>query len=118
MVSIGPNPTSPPAIRRPTGRRRRKTIGGRLDQDEVLLLWRALLRFRSGRNPLCAPQGSPPKSECPLCARCPRWSERDDRELSLDEDFEETERRQDAWPCSRIMGLLDPEVNWIGQRRR
>lgn len=49
---------------------------------------------------------------------CPRWSQGDDRKLSLEEDFEETERRQGSWPCSRVMALLDPEVNWIGQRRR
>ncbi len=97
--------------------RRPRTVGGRLAPDEVLLLWRTVLRFRSGRNPLCAARGTPPKSECPLYRACPRWSQGDDRKLALEEDFEETERRQKAWPCSRIMGLLDPEVNWIGERR-
>ncbi len=81
-----------------------------------MLLWRALLRLRSGREPLCAPRGSPPESECPLFARCPRWTEPVDRAPSLEEDFDEAERREESWPCSRIMRLLDPEVNWIGHK--
>lgn len=48
---------------------------------------------------------------------CPRWSEPDDRELKMDESFDETERRRSRWPCSRLLQLLDPETNWIGQRR-
>jgi hypothetical protein len=48
---------------------------------------------------------------------CPRWGEPDDRQLSLDESFEATERRRSSWPCSRLLDLLDPETNWLGQRR-
>jgi hypothetical protein len=36
--------------------------------------------------------------------------------LSFYEDFEEAERRRSAWPCSRLLNLLDAEVNWIGSR--
>ena len=99
-------------------KRRKRESGGRLGSDEVLLLWRALLRFRSGRQPPCAPRATPSDSDCPLAASCPRWNvQPDDHELTLEEDFDATERRQALWPCTRLMNLLDPDVDWIGRRR-
>jgi len=89
-----------------------------VSEDEVLTLWRALLRFRSGPRPGCAPSGKPPHSECPLFSACPRWQERDDLELSFQEDFEQTERRRAAWPCSRLLDLLDTEIDWVGHREQ
>ncbi len=92
----------------------RSAVGGRLSGDEVLLLWRALLRFRSGRDPTCARRGTPPVSSCPLYDACPRWrvpsSGRGELDAGGDDDAE-------SWPCSRLLDLLDPEVNWIGRRR-
>jgi hypothetical protein len=83
--------------------------------DEVLLLWRALRAFRSGGKPRCAPQGRPPRSECPLYDGCPRWhGQPDDRLASLEETLEETERRRAAWPCTRLADLLTPELTRIG----
>jgi hypothetical protein len=52
-----------------------------------------------------------------LFAACPRWEQADDQELSASEDFEATERRRASWPCSRLLDLLDPQVDWIGRRR-
>ena len=89
----------------------------RVSQDEVLALWRALLRFRSGHRPACAPVGKPARSDCPLFSSCPRWRDDDDRELSAEEDFEATEQRRATWPCSRVLDLLGVEVDWIGRRR-
>jgi hypothetical protein len=83
--------------------------------DEVLLLWRALSAFRTGANPACRPAGRPPRSQCPLFHRCPRWQEPDDRQLSLEETLEQTERRRAAWPCSRLLDLLGPETRRIGR---
>jgi hypothetical protein len=87
--------------------------------EEVLLLWRALGRFRAGRQPGCAPHGRPPQSDCPLYERCPRWhaadgSADDDWALSLEEDPETTARRRGAWPCSRLLDILGPETQTIG----
>ena len=87
-----------------------------VSEEEVLTLWRALLRFRSGSRPSCAPTGRPLRSECPLFSSCPRWQEPDDLELSFHEDFEEDERRRAAWPCSRLLDLLDTQVDWVGSR--
>jgi hypothetical protein len=84
-------------------------------EEEVLLLWRALSSFRSGKSPGCRPIGSPPRSACPLAARCPRWQGPDDRLLSLEETVEETERRRASWPCSRLLGLLGPDTQRIGR---
>ncbi len=86
----------------------------RVKEDEVLLLWRALLRFRSGKRPACAPRRTPPRSECPLFAGCDRWSGPDDYLLGLDEDSDETERRRARWPCSRLLDLLGPELTHLG----
>jgi hypothetical protein len=86
----------------------------RVDPDEVLLLWRALRGFRSGRRPACAPRGRPSRSECPLFAGCDRWTGPDDYQLSLDESIEQTERRRSRWPCSRLLDLLGPELTRIG----
>jgi len=86
-----------------------------VSDDEVLLLWRALSAFRSGASPACRPDGSPPRSQCPLLARCPRWRGPDDRLLSLEETIEETERRRAAWPCSRLLDLLGPETRRISR---
>ena len=44
----------------------------KVSDDEVLLLWRALMAYRSGPRPACRAQGKPPRSPCPLYARCPR----------------------------------------------
>jgi hypothetical protein len=87
---------------------------GRVNDDEVLLLWRALTKFRSGKRPACAPRGRPPQSSCPLFDRCPRWQQPDDYELSLEETVAETERRRAKWPCSRVLDLLGPETHNIG----
>jgi hypothetical protein len=87
----------------------------RVSDDEVLLLWRALRKFRSGSRPLCAPRGRPPVSGCPLFERCPRWhGQPDDTVASLTETLAETERRQASWPCSRLLDVLTPEVVRIG----
>jgi hypothetical protein len=83
-------------------------------ETEVLLCWRALRHFRSGRRPACAPRGRPPTSICPLFDACPRWhGQPDDYRAALDEDPEATERRRADWPCSRLLELLGPEVRHI-----
>lgn len=91
--------------------------GGRMAQvgeDEVLLLWRAVRAFRSGARPQCKPQGRPPRSDCPLEARCPRWrGGPDDRLAMLDETLAQTEARRAGWPCSRVLDLLSPGVTRI-----
>jgi hypothetical protein len=84
-----------------------------VDDDEVLLLWRALHAFRSGGRAPCAPRGNPSRSRCPLFAKCPRWSGPDDQRLAYDETVEETEARRSAWPCSRILDALGPDVRAI-----
>lgn len=81
---------------------------------EVLLLWRALRQFRSGKRPGCAPRGRPSSSACPFYAACGRWSEPDDYQLSLDETFDETVRRRAQWPCARLLELLGPDTSRIG----
>ncbi len=84
--------------------------------DEVLLLWRALTRFRTGPRPACAPHSSPARSDCPLYGQCPRWrGEPDDWQLSLEEDVATTERRRAAWPCSRLLDLLGPQTRTLGR---
>lgn len=90
------------------------TTMSRVEPDEVLLLWRAVSDFRSGRRPACAPRVGQP-NRCPLAGACPRWNQRDDFEASLDEDLEETERRRAEWPCSRLLDLLGPETVRIGR---
>lgn len=87
---------------------------GRVDPGEVLLLWRALSRYRSGARSECKPRGRPPRSDCPLFERCPRWTQPDDRDLTLYETFDETERRRAEWPCSRVLDLLGPDLRSIG----
>jgi hypothetical protein len=87
----------------------------RVSENEVLLLWRALRAFRSGAKPLCAPQGRPVRSVCPLQESCPRWSgQPDDRLASMEETAEQTERRRSTWPCSRLLDLLSPDLTRIG----
>lgn len=100
----------------PSKASRRRQSGSALSESDVLMMFRALHRFRAGRTPLCAAKGNPPRSECPLFAKCPRWQNEDDHELSLNEDFDTTEKRRSAWPCSRVLSLLEPDVNWIGSR--
>ena len=87
----------------------------RLGDDEVLLLWRALRAFRSGRKPPCRPHGRPEGSDCPLCDRCPRWQgQPDDWAASLEQTADETERRRASWRCSRLLDLLFPELTRLG----
>ncbi len=88
---------------------------GRVSEDEVLLLWRALSAFRSGPSPECAPRGRGGRSACPLARACPRWAEPDDYRSSLEEDPASTERRRARWPCSRLLDLLGPETTRIGR---
>ena len=85
-----------------------------VNELEVLLLWRALRRFRSGKSAACAPRGKPLRSECPLFDACDRWSGPDDYALSLEEDSESTERRRASWPCSRLLQLLGPDLHRLG----
>jgi hypothetical protein len=83
----------------------------RVSEDEVLLLWRALRAFRSGARPGCAPRRGASESNCPLYGCCPRWhGQPDDRAATLAETAAQTERRQGAWPCSKLLGLLGPDV--------
>lgn len=86
----------------------------RVDEDEVLLLYRALRTFRAGRNPACAPRGRPRRSECPLYGSCGRWAQPDDEGLSREETLERTEARRATWPCSRVLDALAPGVTRIG----
>ncbi len=87
----------------------------RVTEDEVLLLWRALRKFRSGARPRCAPHDRSAVSGCPLYRCCPRWQgQPDDATTSLTESLAETERRQASWPCSRLLDLLAPDVTRIG----
>lgn len=84
-----------------------------VSEDEVLLLWRALSRFRSGHNPACARRGKPAHSICPLYDQCGRWSQPDDDVLILDETPKQTERRRANWPCTRLLDVLAPDVTRI-----
>lgn len=86
----------------------------KVSEDEVLLLWRALMAFRSGRRPGCAATGRPARSRCPLHAQCPRWEEPEDYYAVMEESLGETERRRAAWPCTRVAALLSPELRRIG----
>lgn len=87
----------------------------RVSDDEVLLLWRALRAFRSGKRPPCGARGHPARSDCPLYDRCPRWDgQPDDWLASLEETAEEIERRRSSWPCSRLLELLSPDLTRIG----
>ena len=85
-------------------------------ENEVLLVWRAVMAFRSGRRPACRAVGKPPRSPCPLHAECPRWHGPDDYQATIEETFEQTERRRAAWPCSRLAELLSPELRHLGPR--
>lgn len=86
-----------------------------VSEGDVLLLWRALRRFRSGTRPACAPRGRPVASDCPLFDSCPRWhGQPDDRVASLTETLAQTERRQADWPCSALLDLLSPDLTRIG----
>jgi hypothetical protein len=87
----------------------------RVSEDEVLTLWRALRAFRSGLRPACRAQGKPPRSPCPLYARCPRWAQPDDYVAAMEETLEQTEQRRAAWPCSRLARLLSPDLDHIGR---
>lgn len=88
----------------------------RVDEDEVLLMWRAVLAYRSGPHPRCEPDGRRPRrSACPLFDRCPRWNGPDDYRLSLEEELHVTETRRATWPCSRLLDLLTPETSRIGR---
>jgi hypothetical protein len=87
-----------------------------VSEDEVLLLWRALRAFRSGKRPLCAARGTPSRSDCPFHSGCPRWQgQPDDWLATLDETPAETERRRSEWPCSRMLDVLSPDVAQIGR---
>jgi len=86
-----------------------------VSEGEVLLLWRAVYRLRSGRRPLCRPRGAGQESICPLLRVCPRWDAPDeDYLLALEETTEQTEERRAAWPCSALLDRLGPQVSQIG----
>ncbi|MGB6456377.1 MAG: hypothetical protein WBH47_18045 [Streptosporangiaceae bacterium] len=86
-----------------------------MSEDEVLLLWRSLRAFRSGRRAPCRPRGHPARSDCPLQHSCPRWhGQPDDWAASLDETAAQTDHRRASWPCSRLLDLLSPELTRIG----
>ena len=85
-----------------------------VSESEVLLLWRALRQFRSGKTPPCAPRGRPRHSNCPLYEKCDRWSGPDDYLLSLEETVEQSERRRARWPCSRLLEVLGSGTSRIG----
>jgi hypothetical protein len=86
----------------------------KVSDDEVLLLWRALMAYRSGPRPACRAQGKPPRSPCPLHARCPRWGGPDDYLAVMEETPEQTETRRAGWPCTRLADLLSPDLRNIG----
>ena len=86
----------------------------KVSDDEVLLLWRALAAFRSGPRPGCRATGRPPRSLCPLHSQCPRWDGPDDYRAIMEETLEQTERRRSAWPCSKVLELLSPDLKRIG----
>ena len=85
-----------------------------VSEDEVLLLWRALMAYRSGSRPACRATGKPRRSPCPLHDQCPRWSGPDDYRAIMEETPEQTDRRRAAWPCTRLGDLLSPELRRIG----
>jgi hypothetical protein len=86
----------------------------KVSEDDVLLLWRALMAFRSGPRPACRPAGKPPRSPCPLHSTCPRWDGPDDYLAIMEETPAQTERRRSAWPCTRLADLLSPDLHRIG----
>ena len=86
----------------------------KVSEDEVLLLWRALVAFRSGRRPACGAKPRPLRSPCPLYDQCPRWDGPDDYLAVMEETPEQTERRRAAWPCTRLGDLLAPDLRHIG----
>ncbi len=88
----------------------------KVSDDEVLLVWRALMTFRSGSRPACRAVGRPPRSPCPLHGQCPRWDGPDDYLAVMEETPEQTQRRRAAWPCTRIADLLSPDLRSIGPR--
>jgi hypothetical protein len=87
----------------------------KVSEDEVLLLWRALAAYRSGRRPGCQAKGKPARSPCPLHGQCPRWDGPDDYLAVMDETPEQTEQRRGAWPCTRLADLLSPDLRRIGR---
>ena len=86
----------------------------RVSEDEVLLLWRALVAYRSGPRAACKAKGRPQRSPCPLHDECPRWNGPDDYLAVMEETPEQTERRRAAWPCTRLADLPSPELRHIG----
>jgi hypothetical protein len=92
----------------------REDAVAKVSEDEILLLWRALMAFRSGKRPACRPAGRPPRSPCPLHHGCPRWDGPEDYYAVMEETEEQTERRRSAWPCTRIVGLLSPDLRHLG----
>jgi hypothetical protein len=83
-------------------------------EDDVLLLWRALRAFRSGSRSACQPQGRPQCGPCPFYRVCQRWrGQVDDRIAIMDETLGQIEAWRSAWPCTRILNLLTPEVTRI-----
>ncbi len=65
-----------------------------VNENEVLLLWRALMAFRSRPRPACRAHGRPARSPCPLFPECPRWQGPDDYLAAMEESLEEIERRR------------------------
>jgi hypothetical protein len=91
------------------------TVMAKVSEDDVLLLWRVIRRFRAGPRPACRAQGRPARSPCPLYAQCPCWDQPDDYLAAMEETPEQTEQRRAAWPCSRLVRLLSPGLQHIGR---
>lgn len=52
----------------------------------------------------------------PLHDSCPRWQgQPDDWLASMEETADQTERRRSAWPCSKLLDLLSPDLTRIGR---
>lgn len=87
----------------------------KVDSNEVLLLWRALLWFRRGPKPICGIRNAHQDSPCPFFDACPRWNDPENFQVTVDHDTATAERRQRHWPCSRLLELLGPDITRIGR---
>ena len=69
-----------------------------VNESEVLLLWRALRRFRSREDSRLRTTRPAPAQQLPaLCRLSTVGNEPDDYRLSLEETLEQTERRRARW---------------------